>query len=177
MFLNAMQTVVARNISPADAVVVTAGAFHAGQEEAYNVIPDTARINLSVRTLSNESREIALSRIRTIAIGIGAAMNVDFDLEHHEISPVTVNDPAATKIAEAAALEVFGEDEVRFGIPPIMNSEDFAFMALERPSAYALLGAHSPAAPHQSGFDFDDALIVRGAAYLARVTENYLKAV
>jgi hippurate hydrolase len=173
--INALQSVVARNVAPEEAAVVTAGALLAGNEKSYNIIPDSARINLSVRALSAETREMVLDRITTLATEVGNGYGMDVDIDHYVISPVTINAPVPAEIALHAATEVLGEENVVTKFKPFMNSEDFSFMLAVRPGAYVPLDNGDRPTAHQSTFDFNDDLIPLGAAYFARLAHDYLR--
>jgi hippurate hydrolase len=172
--IQSLQSVVARNTSPLDAAVVTVGSFLAGAKETYNVIPDSAQLFLSIRTLDGAVRDATIKHIDQIAQGVGQAFGVEIQCEHFQISPAVINAEQPVQIAQNAAREVFG-NQVRTKFDPVMASEDFAFMLDEVPGCYALMsGGKNKPYVHTSKFDFDDALIAPMASYFVGIVESYL---
>lgn len=175
--VSSLQTVVARNVAPLNAAVVTIGSFIAGQAEAYNVIPDTATLYLSIRTLDKQVRQTVLARIQALADGIAAAYAATIDCECFQISLPVCNAPAPTALAQSVATRLFGAEKTCTDFAPVMASEDFSFMLDQVPGCYALMsgGLNKPYV-HTSHFDFDDALIPQMATYFASVVQTYLHA-
>ncbi|MFD1485926.1 amidohydrolase [Lacticaseibacillus baoqingensis] len=175
--VNSLQTIVARNVAPLNAAVVTIGSFIAGQAETYNVIPDTATLYLSIRTLDKQVREAVLARIQALAAGIGAAYGANIECENFQISLPVVNAPAPTALAQAVATQLFGPDKTCTDFEPVMASEDFSFMLDRVPGCFALMsGGAKRHYVHTSRYDFDDALIAPMATYFATIVETYLQA-
>ncbi len=170
-----MQSIVSRNLRPTETGVVSITQIHAG--DAYNVIPDSARLAGTVRTFSVRTMELIERRVRELAEGIagahGGAATVDFRTIFHPV----VNDEAAAELAGNVASELVGEGNVSRNLPPGTGSEDFSFMLEEVPGCYLLLGnsddAHQTAL-HNPGYDFNDRAAVYGASFFARVTETAL---
>lgn len=177
----ALQTVVSRNIDPLQAAVVTVGAFQAG--EANNVIPQTARLRLSVRALDRSVREALEQRIKAVVHAQAESFGVRAEIEYRQGYAVLVNTPAETAFARDVAIEVFGAESVIANGPPLTGSEDFAFMLERVPGSYLLIGngagehgGHGACMVHNPGYDFDDRNIAPGAAYWVHLTERYLDA-
>lgn len=179
----ALQTIASRNIDPLESVVISVGILQAGA--TYNVIPDEARLELSVRTFSAELRREIEGRIRRIctlqAESFGAHAEVDYQYGY----PVLVNTAAETRDALAVARRHFGEDQVQADIPPLMGSEDFAYFLQERPGCYLLIGngeigSTDPATGlthcmvHNPGYDFNDACLAPAARYWAALVAHRL---
>lgn len=173
--VQALQSIVSRNVAPKDRVVVTVASFLAGREGSYNIISETAQILMSVRTMDNAVRQNVLERIKTIAESVCRAYGAQAEVVHSPVAPAVVNDVAATVWAREAALKVFTPEECPEKFEPFMNSEDFAFMLTERPGAYALLNNGKTANCHQPDYDFNDDLILKGGAYWTSLAESYLK--
>jgi hippurate hydrolase len=172
--IQSLQSVVSRNTSPLDAAVVTVGSFLAGQAETYNVIPDTAQLFLSIRTLDSQVRDHTIDHIDQIAQGVGQAYGAEIQCEHFQISPAVINAESPVAIAKLAAQQVFG-DKIRTKFDPVMASEDFAFMLEQVPGCYALMsGGKNKPYVHTSKFDFDDDLIAPMASYFVGIVEKYL---
>ncbi len=131
----ALQTVVSREMDPQIPTVVTVGTFHAGTKN--NIIPDEAKLQLTVRTMNPQHREKVLASIARIANGIAAAAGVPAERAPIiEVSPdrvpATINDPELTWRVAASLERTLGKENVLSG-DPIMASEDFSLYALEDP--------------------------------------------
>lgn len=172
----ALQTIVSRNITPFQPVVVTVGSIQAG--EAPNIINEKALMKLSVRTLDEEVRKTVLQRIHDIALSQAASFNATVTLTHVNGSPVLVNNPQANDLVREVATDLFGAERV-ITTPPVMGSEDFAFMLEKNPNgSYFIIGAGDEAdrcMVHNPGYDFNDENIVPAAALWCALTEKYLR--
>jgi amidohydrolase len=171
--VTAFQTVVARNVPPGDMGVLSVTKFEGG--DAYNVIPERARMGGTVRAMKRETIsliEAGMKRIATgVAEGLGAKAEVDFRL----IFAPLVNAPEPTAAIADAAAELVGETSVDRNKPPASASEDFAFMLEKVPGAYINLGNGEKSAPvHNDRYDFNDDAIPFGAAMFARLVERRL---
>ena len=177
----ALQTVVSRNVDPLHAAVVTVGALHAGQ--ANNVIPASARLELSVRALDREVRALLERRIRAVVAAQAESVGCTARIDWRPGYAVLVNTPAETAFAREVALELLGPEQVTLHGPPLTGSEDFAFMLERVPGSYLLIGngqggddspASSACMVHNPGYDFNDANLPVGAAYWVRLAERFL---
>ncbi|MBN9431633.1 MAG: amidohydrolase [Bosea sp.] len=170
--VTALQTIVSRGVDPIESVVVSVTRFNAGH--AHNIIPGSARLGGTVRTLKSELRDFAEERIMRIASGIalatGATIAVDYDRNY----PVTVNHAAQTDFAAMVAGEVAGAANVDTDVAPMMGGEDFSYMLEKRPGAFIFLGNGDTAGLHNSDYDFNDEAIPVGSSYLARLVERAL---
>ena len=173
--VTALQSVVARNLAPSTAAVLSVTQFHAG--DAYNVIPATARLSGTVRTFSTTVMERIRERMTDLAksttAAFGASAKVDFRTVFHPV----VNDEQAAEIAAGVCGELVGSHRVRRDLQPGTGSEDFSFMLEEVPGCYLLIGNGDDdhARPvHNPGYDFNDAAITTGASFFARVVERQL---
>ena len=170
----ALQTVVSRNIDPTQTAVVTVGTIHAGQ--AVNVIPEEARLALSVRSFEPNIRDLLEERIvrlaRSVAEGHGASIEIDYERGY----PVVVNAEAETAFARMVAEELVGADKVAT-CQLIPGSEDFAYFLEHRPGSFLRLGnGMNSAILHSAQYDFADDSLTVGAAMWARLVERYLQA-
>ncbi len=174
-----LQTIVSRNVAPLQMSVITVGAFNAGQ--ANNVIPHTATLKLSVRSLDRDVHKTLKRRIQELvglqAQSYGVTAQVDFQGGY----PVLVNTQAETDFAREVALELVGAERVVLQTEPLTGSEDFAFMLDEVPGSYLLIGngneatgGHGACMVHNPGYDFDDANIPVGSAYWTLLAERFL---
>ena len=167
--VSALQTVAARNVNPLDSMVVSVTALNAG--EAFNVIPQTAEIKGTVRTLTPETRAIAQKRITAIVEGVMKAFDMKYELEYHLGYPVTFNHHGQTDFATSVTKETFGSDAITTDIPPTMGSEDFSYMLEERPGSFINIGNGDSAGLHHPAYEFNDAVIPVGVKYWASLIE------
>ena len=178
----ALQSIVSRNLDPvADTAVISVGRLQAGQ--TYNVIAETAELELSVRSLSPTVREDVHRRIRAIAEGQAAAFGVGVDVEAERGYPVLVNTAAEAALVARVATALFGADRVHADAEPLPASEDFAFMLQQVPGCYLMVGngdnghaAGRPAGPcnvHNPHFDFNDACLPVGASLWTGLFEAF----
>lgn len=168
----ALQTIAARTVDPIDSIVVSVTKFHAG--DAYNIIPQSAQIAGTIRTLRTEVGEKSRERMRAICEGIaaanGASVEVDIDVNY----PVTFNDPDEADFAASVARTVAGEPNVHTNVNPVMGGEDFSYMLEARPGAFIFAGNGDTANLHNPAYDFNDDLIPHGISYWVRLTETAL---
>lgn len=167
--LIALQSVVSRNINPLRRVVLTVGTFRT-DSNASNVIPHTARMQGTVRTLDPDCRAQAEERIRMLATSTAAAFGAVAEVTWTPGYPVTVNSEAETAFAVEAARAVAAE--VNEDVEPIMPSEDFAYMLAERPGAYMFLGNGDTAMCHHPDYRFDDDAIPLGTSWFVELVER-----
>ena len=172
--VTALQTIASRNVDPIQSVVVTVTKFQAGT--AYNVIPETALIAGTFRTLDADVREQTGRRLKEICEGVGSAMGARIRVDHRVNYPVTVNHAAETGHAIATAREVAGAGAVEPSTPPVMGGEDFSYMLESRPGAFIFVGNGDTAPLHHPAYDFSDAAIPHGVSYWVRLAERRLAA-
>jgi amidohydrolase len=169
--VSALQTIVARNIDPLDSCVVSVTCFHAG--DADNVIPQTAQLRGTTRTLASKTRDFAEKRITEIAKGVGVALGVNVEVQYKRGYPPTVNHSAETDFAAAIARKV-SDVHVATDVPPEMGAEDFSYMLEARPGAFIMIGNGDSARLHNPGYDFNDAALPYGMSYWAQLVETAL---
>lgn len=168
-----LQSIAARNVDPLESAVLSVTTVRAG--DAFNVIPETAELGGTVRTLSASVRDLMEQRIadtvELTARALGAKATVDYGRNY----PILVNDPEKARFAAEVARSVAGEAAVDGNCRPVMGGEDFAFMLQQRPGAFifAGIGEDRPAL-HQPLYDFNDALIPAGCSYWVRLAEMAL---
>jgi hippurate hydrolase len=170
----AMQSIVARNVNPLEAMVVSVTQFHAGTAD--NIIPQTARLTGTVRTLSAEMRDLGEKRVREIVEGAAKLFGASAQLRYVRDYPVTRNHARETDFAISVASDVSGRERVKTDIAPVMGAEDFSFMLESRPGAYIFIGNGDTANLHHPAYDFNDAAIPFGTSYLIRVAEMAMPA-
>lgn len=169
--VQAVQSIVSRNIDPFEAGVVSICKFQAGS--AINVIPDTAVLEGTVRTLSLDAQTLIIARLREICAGIATTYGCDVSFDHLQSSPPTINTEAQTEIVRLAAQSVVGEENVINNADPLMASEDFAYMLQKCPGSYFYLG-HDGLTCHHPQFDFDDNSLPTGAAVFIEIIRQRL---
>lgn len=169
----ALQSIVSRSIDPQNSAVVSIGAFNAGH--AFNVIPDSAMIKMSVRALDSESRKLTEEKIHKICKGIADANDMEIQINKNVVAPITINNDEAVDFASEVAKEVFGEENCEFNHRPLMGSEDFGFFCEIKKCAYAFLENENDIYLHNSSYVFNDKLLARAASYYAKLALRYLK--
>lgn len=151
----ALQTIVSRENSPLDPVVVTIGSIHGGSK--HNIIPDEVNLQLTVRTYKDEVRKKVLAAIERITRGIALAAGIPNDLapivkvSDSEVTAATYNEPQLTERLASVFVRVLGPENV-IKVPPAMVSEDFGYLSLDQkiPATMFWLGAVAPAKVRQS---------------------------
>lgn len=153
-----LQTIPSREIAPKDPVVVTVGAVHAGT--TFNVIPETAQLLGTVRTMDEEVRRGMPERMERIVEGLCDGLRLNYEFEYHWGYPPTVNDPAMNAVVHRVAQAAVGEDAIDYPHEIVMWGEDMSFMQQERPGAYFIVGVRGPelghAAQHSAYYDIDE---------------------
>jgi hippurate hydrolase len=171
----ALQTIVSRNVDPLDPAVVTVGAINGGSMAT--VIPETVKLLVGLRTVTKPVREMMLARIRDLshahAKSFGCTADVQTGIDSWSY-PAGFNTPAEADLVRQVALDM-GQDPARIDMRgPFMFSEDFSSMQEIVPSCYFGLGAGPGPMLHDPGYNFNDALLVKGPAFWARLVEKAL---
>jgi len=162
--VTALQTIVSREVDPVEPAVLTVGEIGAGS--AFNIIPETARLGGTVRTLNAELRERMPERIEELARGVAKGMRGDVKLDYDFSYPVTSNDADAARLALGVTGELFGEERAVELDNPSMGAEDFAFFLEKVPGAFIWLGVGDVSNLHTPQFSFDEEILPQGAALL-----------
>jgi hippurate hydrolase len=170
--VNQLQSIVARNVDPIEAAVISICVFRAG--DAVNVIPQRARLSGTVRCLSPKVRELLKTRVSEVVEGTARLYGAKADLTYTPGYPVLVNDEGRSAFAAAVAGEISGKDRVDCNFPPLMGGEDFAYMLRERPGAFIYVGNGDSAGLHNPAYDFNDEAIPTGTSYWVRLAETAL---
>ena len=163
--VTALQTVVSREVNPVAPAVLTVGEIEAGF--AFNIIPETARLGGTVRTLDADLRKQIPKRMEELARGIARGMRGDAELDYHFSYPVTRNDADAAEFALGVIGELFGEENVVELTDSSMGAEDFAFFLEHVPGAFIWLGVGDVSGLHTPKFAFDEEILPQGSALLA----------
>ena len=168
--LVSLNLIVSRSIDPLKRVVVTAGTFKT-DSSALNVIANTVELEGSVRSLDEDMRDLVQERLSQVAEGTAAANQCDITIEYERGYPITDNNEEATQHAISVASSV---SEVDTDTPPIMPSEDFAYMLMEKPGAFIFLGNGDSQMLHNPEYIFDDEAIPFGSSWYAGMVEERL---
>lgn len=174
--VEALQKIVSRQIDPLKSAVVTVGVFQAGN--AFNVIPDTARIEGTVRTFDPEVRDKVEQEIRSILDGITSAFHATYELDYLRGYPALFNHKAETDLARDLFKEAFEEANV-VEFSPGMGAEDFSYFLEAKPGTYFRVGSrnedeitHFP--HHHPRFDMDERALVNIEKAFAVIIKHYL---
>ena len=175
--ITALMTLVSREINPFDEAVVSIGSIHSGT--ATNIIPDTAVITGTARSLTNEVRATLKKRIGEIANSVCNAYGAQCEYEFIELYPPLINDEVVAKQIYLSALEALGEDKCIWGGKATMAGEDFAYFTQEVPSALFKLGCRNERLGiihplHHSNFDIDEACLGVGVSAFVGFALDFL---
>ncbi len=170
--INAMQSVVSRNVDPVKSAVVSICMFEAGNTD--NVIPQTVRLRGTARTLDEKVRVLVEERLHKVVEGTAAAYGAKAKLTYRRNYPVLVNHEAQTDFAASVAGEVAGTGNVDTELPPMMGAEDFSFMLNARPGAFIWVGNGDSAGLHNPRYNFNDEAIPFGTSYWVKLAETAL---
>jgi amidohydrolase len=174
--VTAIQTLVSRESDPTLPAVVSVCAFNAG--EAANVIPDTAELRGTTRTVARWQRDEITERLESLVRGIAGAMRAEIDLTFTFGAPPVVNDPAMTEIVRAAAAEVVGPENAIEG-PLQVVSEDYSEFLQRVPGCFFFVGSRNQDrglvwSHHHPKFDVDEDALAIGVETMTRTVLRYL---
>ncbi|KZK75701.1 putative hydrolase YxeP [Pseudovibrio sp. Ad46] len=173
--VSALQSIASRNVGPLQSIVISVTFFQAGT--AYNIIPDTAKLGGTIRTLDQDVRKQAAQRVKQVVEGVCAANGAGVDYDFADGYPSTSNHPDQTKFATQIAAEIAGSaDKVDENIDPTMGGEDFAYYLEEKPGAFIFLGNGESAGLHHPKYDFNDEAIPYGCSYFIKLVETAMPA-
>jgi amidohydrolase len=174
-----LQTLVAREVNPQQAAVISIGTLHAGTTAA-NVIADTATLSGTVRWFDSDVGELLARRIPELIQGIATALRGSAEVNYRRGAHPTVNDPAVAVLVRAALAEVLGSEHVRTG-PRIMGSEDFCEFTRRVPSTFFFVGCRDESTGkdfdhHHPRFDIDERALPLGVEMMTRAALRWLEA-
>jgi amidohydrolase len=170
-FILATQSIIGRNVSPAEAAVVSVGHIAGGAYGSPNVIPSEVMVRGTARSFTRATRDLLERRLGELAKSRSEANGCTAEYKYHRRYPPLVNAPEQTEIAIAAASDLVGADNVNGKAPPLTGAEDFAFMLEKKPGAYIMIGNGGEEGAggchnvHTPLYDFNDAILATGAAY------------
>ncbi len=176
--VTALQTVVSRNVPPLKPAVISVTSIHAGS--AFNIIPQTAELNGTIRNFDPEVRKIVLARFEEIARGVGTAMGCEVDITLKQVTPTVINDETVTESVFKSAQTLFPEAEIETTPYLTMGAEDMGYMQEQVNGCYFMIGSANDEKNlnynhHHPKFDFDERALVTGAALMATAAADLLK--
>jgi len=175
--VTALQGIVSRNLDPARNGVVSVTEFITDGRR--NVLAGSAVLKGDARALGDDTNAGIEAAMRRICAGIAATHGVEITVSYDTVFPSLRNDHGAVSAAVKAATAVAGSDNVNPACDPKLFSEDFAHMARAVPGCFMLIGNGTEGASarplHASDYDFNDAILGPGAAYIATLAEQMLK--
>lgn len=175
--ITAVQSIVARNVAPLDAAVISLCAMQAGDMQAMSVIPPRATLVGTVRTFRQEVQDKVEARLQDLVTSIASGFGAQATVEYERIYPATVNSEAESAFARTVAADLVGEDNLLDNLSPSMGAEDFSFMLQARPGAYFRVGQGGGPGGcflHNTRYDFNDGILPLGAALYANLAEQWL---
>jgi amidohydrolase len=172
----ALQTVVARNVPPDQAGVVTVSTIHGG--DAHNVIPTKVEMSGTIRSFDPDVREMILQRFTEIVTQTASALGCRTEIKLESLTPAVINHPDVTARVLQVAQSLFPEESISSQFIT-MGSEDMAFMMQDIPGCYCFVGSANPekglgAPHHHPRFDIDEQALTRAVALVAATVESYL---
>ncbi len=171
----ALQSIVSRNVRPVDTAVVSVTQIHGG--DAYNVIPQTARLSGTVRAFSSDVMTLIGKNMARVAEGVASGFGARATVDYRPIFAPLVNDPQEADFAAEICSEIAGAESVKRDPALIMASEDFSFMLNEVRGCYINLGngdGEGACEVHNPSYDFNDQALPYGASFFARLVEKRL---
>jgi hippurate hydrolase len=168
--VQAIQTIIPRNVYALDEAVISVTQIHTGT--ASNIIPEEAMFCATIRSFKPDVRDLLKKRFHEIVEGHATAYNVSARIDYDWGYPATVNTPEQAAFATEVAAEISGPDAAHGDSDRQMGSEDFSYMLEDRPGAYLFLGTGPGAGLHHAAFDFNDEAAPVGASFFARLVER-----
>jgi hippurate hydrolase len=172
--IQALQSIPSRNVDPIESAVVSVTQIHAG--DTWNVIPDAAVLRGTTRAFKPQMQDLIERRIRELCAGICSAYGTQAKVRYERRYPPTVNAARETEVCASVLERMVGAENVS-RVPPVMGSEDFAFMLQAKAGCYVFVG-NGPGAGgcmlHNPHYDFNDEVLPLGASYWANLVEHLL---
>lgn len=174
-----LQSIVAREVSPLDPVVIGIGVLEAGTR--YNIVANHAVIEGTVRTFSHETRAFVLQRVAAIANQVAQAHRTTISaFDVHDAAGPLINDDTATELAQTVAATIVGRENVITNHPQSLGADDFADFLTKAPGIYGRVGTKNSENPethyghHHEKFDIDEAALVLATTYHVLYALAYL---
>jgi hippurate hydrolase len=170
--INQIQSIVARNVDPLQAAVISICLFQAGSTD--NVIPQTALLRGTARSLTPAVQDLLEKRLHEVVEGTARMHGATAKLTYKRDYPVTRNHERQAAFAASVAADVVGGGHVDANVAPVMGAEDFSFMLNARPGAFIFVGNGDSAGLHHPAYDFNDEVIPVGTSYWVKLVETAL---
>jgi amidohydrolase len=167
---SAIQTISSRNVAANDNLVISITEIHTGT--AGNIIPQTAFVGGTVRTLTKEVQVMVVRRMQEICDGMAAAFGANVEMDFQYGYPAMVNHDKETDFAVEVAKGIAGAENVETDVPAVMGAEDFAYMLEHRPGSYLFIGGGEGASLHHPEYNFNDDMSPIGASYFVKLVET-----
>jgi amidohydrolase len=168
--VNQIQSIVARNVDPLDAAVISICVFQAGSAD--NIIPQTARLRGTIRSLRPEVRDLLGKRVPEVVEATARAYGATAKVDLRRGYPVLRNHERETAFAASIAGQIAGPEHVDTAMAPVMGGEDFSYMLEARPGAFIFVGNGATAGLHHQSYNFNDDTIPFGTSYWVRLVET-----
>jgi len=179
-----LQSIISRNNDAQSAAVISVTHMGAGGDDTLTVVPDTALIGGTFRTLSRNSMSLIETRIKEISTGVASAFGCLVDVNFKSDYPPLINHVRETDFCTRVLCGLFGEDQIIRNGKASMAAEDFAHMLEHKPGCYVFVGngggghrslSHGPGpcVLHNASFDFNDEVLPIGATYWVRLAESW----
>jgi hippurate hydrolase len=146
--------------------------FQAGSTD--NVIPQTAHLRGTARSLTPEVQDLLERRLHEVVEGTARLYGAKATLTYKRDYPVTRNHERETAFAASVAAQVVGGERVDTDVAPVMGAEDFSFMLNARPGAFIFIGNGDSAGLHHPAYNFNDEVIPIGTSYWVKLVETAL---
>ena len=176
--VGAWQSIVSRRADPIESAVISVTMIHGG--DTTNVIPEQVELQGTARAFRPEMQVLIEESMRRIAEGICGAHGLVGEFTYERRYPPTINTGDETKVAMAAAANVVGQDNVDPNVTPVMGSEDFGWMLMEKPGCYVFVGNGTGETGgcmvHNPNYDFNDEILPVGASYWVELVRTVLPA-
>jgi amidohydrolase len=170
--VNQIQSIVARNVDPLKSAVISICMFQAGHTD--NVIPQTAHLRGTARSLSADVRDLLEKRLQEVVEGTARLYGAKAKLTYKRGYPVLRNHDRQTAFAAGVAAGIVGADRVDEAVAPVMGAEDFSYMLETRPGAFIFVGNGASAGLHHPAYNFNDEVIPVGTSYWVKLVETAL---
>ena len=175
--VNALQSIVSRNVSPLETAVVSVTMIHGGT--AFNVIPQEVVLEGTIRTFDSGVRQKVVERFEQIARGVGEGLGCQIEVDIKRLTPALVNNDSVTAQVQETARRVLSESNLDTAGYITMGAEDMAFMLEKVPGCFFFIGSNDKArhldyGHHHPKFDFDEEALVRGSALMAAAAMDML---
>jgi amidohydrolase len=176
--ITALQTISSRNVAPLKSSVVSVTSVHSGT--AFNIIPQTAELNGTIRTFEPDVRKLVLERFEQIVRGIAASMGCEVEITIKQVTAPVINNEAVAASVLKSAQAVFPETEIDTSSYLTMGAEDMGYMQEKADGCYFFVGSANAEKNlnynhHHPKFDFDEQVLVRASALMASAAANILK--